>query len=283
MPKLLAAAVLAGWATLAALPDLSALSFLTPHLPAWAERWLYNPRERTGQAIEALGKKQPKEAVGPADTALRLAPREPLAGYNDGTAHLASGDRRGAVPLLEKAAKTADRSLAPAAFYNLGNARLASGDAAGAVEAFKQALRRAPHDEATKHNLELALREREKEKMRAKSPREGDKGDREGDKGSSKRPGANDPADPADRQNPSKSQDPGQSGPKNQDQPQSSGEQPQRTGPDGRPLPRFRDQPEMSAQEAASLLQSVESLERQQRRQQAAQRSRQKAAKGKDW
>jgi hypothetical protein len=39
----------------------------------------------------------------------------------------------------------------------------------------------------------------------------------------------------------------------------------------------------MSAQEAAALLQSVENLERQQRRKQAAQRARQSAAKGKDW
>jgi tetratricopeptide (TPR) repeat protein len=270
---LVPALLLAGWAGLPSLSDLPSLSSLpwAPHLPVWVERWLYNPRERTARAIESLEQGKPKEAVGPADTALRLVPGDPLARYDDGTAHLWSGDRRGAVPLLEKAAKEAGRALAPVAWYNLGNARLAAGDAAAAVEAYKEALRRAPHDLDTKHNLELALHQRDQERMRLKSPREGSRGDREGQKGSADRGGAN---DPADGQNRSQASDPGQSGPKNQDDPQSS---------NGRPLPRFRDQPEMSAQEAASLLQSVENLERQQRRQQAAQRSRQQAAKGKDW
>lgn len=286
MPRLLLPLLMiAGWAALPSLPSLP----WAPHLPVWAERWMYNPRERTARAIEAVERGRAKEARGPADTALRLAPQDPLVRYNGGTAHLLAGDRRGAVPLLERAAKEADRSdrsgradpsLAAAAFYNLGNARLGAGDAAGAVEAYKQALRRAPRDADAKHNLEIALREREQERLRAKSPQEGDRGDREGDKGSSDRGGAK---DPAERQNRSDANDPGQGQRRPQDQPQAPGEQPQRAGADGRPLPRFQDQPEMSAQEAASLLQSVENLERNQRRQQAAQRSRQRAAKGKDW
>ena len=51
----------------------------------------------------------------------------------------------------------------------------------------------------------------------------------------------------------------------------------------GSGLPQFRNQPEMSAQEASSVLAAVENLERQQRREQAARRARQNAAKGKDW
>jgi hypothetical protein len=285
---------------LAALPSVSDLpSWLwTPHLPAWAERWLYNPRERTAHAIAAIGKGEAKEARSAADTALRLAPQNPLARYNDGTAHLLAGDRRGAVPLLERAAKElsraslsgrADPSLPPAAWYNLGTARLAAGDAAGAVEAYKQALRRAPRDADAKHNLEIALRQREQERRRAKPPQEASRGDRQGDKESSDKKGADDPSNPNDpnnpdnRQNRSDNNDPGEGRKKPQDQPQAPGEQPQKAGADGRPLPRFRDQPEMSAQEAAALLQSVENLERNQRRRQAVQRSKQRAAKGKDW
>jgi Ca-activated chloride channel family protein len=282
MPKLFAAALLAGSSALAGFsgfPTLPALPFGL-HLPAAVERWLYNPRERTARAIESVRQGMPKAAVAPADTALRLAPRDPLARYNAGTAHLDAGDRRGATSLLDKAAQEAGAALAPAAWYNLGNARLGAGDAAGAVEAYKQALRRAPNDANAKFNLELALRQREQERLRAKAPREGNRGDREGEKGSAEKPGTN---DPAERQNKSDASDPGQSPQKSQEPPQSPGEQPQRAGPDGRPLPRFRDQPEMSAQEAAALLQSVENLERQQRRRQAAQRARQSAAKGKDW
>jgi hypothetical protein len=39
----------------------------------------------------------------------------------------------------------------------------------------------------------------------------------------------------------------------------------------------------MNGQEAASVLAAIENLERQQRRDQAAKRARQHAAKGKDW
>lgn len=289
MPRLLPVLLLAGWA---ALPSLSLPSWWpepwTPHLPVWAERWMYNPRERTAHALEALRRRDAKEARSAADTALRLAPQDPLARYNDGTAHLLTGDRRGAVPLLEQAARELSRSdrfkssPAPAAaWYNLGNARLQSGDAAGAVEAYKQALRRAPQEVYFKHNLELALRQRDQEQKRAKSPQDGNRGDRQGDKESSDKSGADDPKDPNKQQKPGQP-DPGEGQKKPQDQPQEPGEQPQKAGADGRPL-RFRDQPEMSAQEAAALLQSVENLERNQRRRQAAQSSRQRAAKGKDW
>jgi len=277
VPLKLPTALLAAGAL--ALPGLGSFPW-RPHLPESVERWLYNPRERTAAAIAAVRRGKPADGMDAADTALRLAPTDPRVRYDAGTAHLLGDDRRGAIRLLEKAAREAPRDLAPAAFYNLGNARLAASDAAGAVAAYKQALRLTPADADAKFNLELALREKEKQRLGAKSPREGSRGDREGQNGSSQHGGAN---DPGDRQNRSSAHDPGKSDQKKEDAPQSPGEQPQRAGADGRPLPRFRDQPEMSAQEAAALLQSVENLERQQRRRQAAQRSRQHAANGKDW
>jgi len=275
---LTALAAVSGVSGASGLPGLPSLPFGL-HLPVAMERWMVNPRERTSLAIDLMKEGKRKEAVAAADAALRLAPKDPLVRYNAGTAHFDADDSRGALPLLEKAAREAGSALAPSAWYNLGNARLASGDAAGAVDAYKQALRRSPHGADAKFNLELALREREKERLRANSPHEGDRGDRQGDQGSADRAGTN---DPAERRNRSNANDPGQSPRKNQE-PQSQGDQPQRVGADGRPLPHFRDQPEMTAQEAAALLQSVENLERQQRRRQAAQQARQRAAKGKDW
>ncbi|HEY4591865.1 MAG TPA: VWA domain-containing protein, partial [Thermoanaerobaculia bacterium] len=115
-----------------------------PHLPAWVERWMYNPRERTERSIQEYQKGKAREAVGPADTAERLAPNDPTVQYDAGTVHLGAGDSRQAVSLLEKAAKGAEPGLSPAAHYNLGNARLAAGDADGAVEAYKEALREQP-------------------------------------------------------------------------------------------------------------------------------------------
>jgi Ca-activated chloride channel homolog len=279
-PKVLPALLLA--AALPSLPSLSSLPW-TPHLPAWAERWLWNPRERTGQAIDAWEAKDTDGAVKAAETALRLAPEEPRVQYNAGTADLGARRLRESVGLLEKAARDAPADLAPAAHYNLGNARLAAGDAAGAVEAFKQALRLAPSDADAKHNLEIALREREKEQNRMKSPREGSRGDRPDRQNPSDGKGSGDPGEQQDQRksdanDPGRDRQQGEPGP-----PQQGGPRPRQPGEQGQPLPQFRNQPDMSAQEAAALLQAVENLERQQRRKQAAQRAQQRGAQEKDW
>lgn len=269
--------VLAGWA---ALPLPSWLP--QPHLPAWVERWLYNPRERTERAIGAWEAGTPEAAVGPAETALRLAPDDPRVQYNAGTANLAagSGRERKAEKLLEAAAREGGPEVAPAAFYNLGNARLTMNDPAGAVQAYKQALRLNPGDQNAKWNLEIALKEQEKQKM-------GGKGKPQGNRGKNPQPqsdssGSNGQGRPNDQQRDRGGQDPGQQRPQGgqgqQDNPSPNPSQ----GQDGR-LPSYRNQPEMSAREAASVLSAVENLERQQRRNEAAKRARQQAAQGKDW
>ncbi len=265
---------------------LGALAFpslpfgLQPHLPAWIERWMYNPRERTERSIAEYRKGKPKEALPPADTAARLAPGDPTVQYDDGTAHLAAGNARQAVSLLEKAAKGAPPALSPAAHYNLGNARLAAGDAAGAVEAYRQALREQPANRNAKYNLEVALREEQKQKMGGSAKPPGSRGQRKPNQDPSNQPGkGNSPPQDQPKQgqqspNPQQQQARPQPG---QGQPQKPGE-----GQDAR-LPQFRNQPDMNAQEAASVLSAVENLERQQRRDQAAKRARQQPAKGKDW
>ena len=279
-PKAIPALLLAGWAALPSLPSLP-WDF---HLPASAERWLWNPRERTGKAIREAKAGDPEGAAEDTATALRLAPEDPRVRYNAGTAELGARHLRESIGLLEKAVRDAPADLAPAASYNLGNARLAAGDAAGAVEAYKRALRFAPHDANAKHNLEIALREREKEQMRMKSPSEGSRGDRPDDKNQSDRSGSGDPNDQQKDQQRSDQNDPGRDQQKGQQGPQQQGgPRPSQPGDQGQPLPHFRNQPDMTAQEAAALLQSVENLERQQRRKQAAERARQRATQEKDW
>jgi Ca-activated chloride channel homolog len=252
-----------------------------PHLPAWVERWMYNPRERTERSIQEYKQGRAKEAVGPADTAERLAPGDPTVQYDAGTVHLGAGDARQAVSLLEKAAKRAERQLSPAAHYNLGNARLAAGDPSGAVEAFKEALREQPENVDAKHNLELALREAEKQKM-------GGQGNPSGSRGRQKQnqdPAQNGKGNPRqDQQQGKQSQNSQQQARPQQGQgDQGQQGQPQKPGEGDDRLPQFRNQPDMSGREAASVLSAVENLERQQRRDQAARRARQRAARGKDW
>jgi tetratricopeptide (TPR) repeat protein len=271
------------FAALAGLPSLPSLpSFVRDsiHLPVAVERWLYNPRERTGKAIAAQEKKDPQRAAALMDTALRLAEDDPLVRYDDGTAHLLAGEERQAVPLLERAAKEARSDFAPAAWYNLGNARLASKDAAGAVEAYKAALRAEPGNADAKFNLEIALREREKQRSGLGAQRPSSKGKRNDQSNSSPRPGS---GNPSGNQRPQNGEDPQKSREK-----QAQGGTQNQTGAESQaqgkqPLPRYHDQPDMSAREAASLLASVENLERQQRREEAARRARQTSAQGKDW
>ncbi|HVF62264.1 MAG TPA: tetratricopeptide repeat protein [Thermoanaerobaculia bacterium] len=249
----------------AALPDLG----WRPQLPAGVQRWLYNSRERTERAVAAHAAGEGADALRYAETALRLAPEDPRAQYNAGAAALAAKRDRRAAEVLEQAAKGAPRELAPAAHYNLGNAKLASGDPAAAVEAYKQALRLTPGDQDAKHNLEIALREREKQRrQRMGLPRQGARGDRRGDQQTREQGRRQDNP----REQPPQ---PSPAGP--------GGEQRPRQRPQGSPLPKFDEQPDMSAGEAAALLESVENLERQQRRDTAAKQSRRKALRGKDW
>lgn len=242
---------------------------------------MYNPRERTEETIGAWEAGMPEEALGPAETALRLAPDDPRVQYNAGTANLAagSGRERKAEELLDAAAREGGPD-APQAFYNLGNARLAMNDPSGAVQAYKQALRLNPGDLNAKWNLELALKEQQKQRM-------GGQGKPQGNRGKNPQPqsdsaGSNGQGRPNDQQRNQGGQDPSQQKPQGGQGQQESPSQNPSQGQDGR-LPQYRNQPEMSAREAASVLSAVENLERQQRRNEAAKRARQQAAQGKDW
>ena len=324
----------------------TALSLLRPHLPTWVERWLYNPRERTAAAISGVQHGDRRAAVAAADSALRLAPAEPLASYNAGSARLAQAggtgatagagaagagaagaagaggsggsagapgsagaagagglrgligagvDRlqaRAAVPLLERAVKTAGPDLAPAASYNLGNARFTAGDFAGAVEAYKQTLRVAPRNADAKFNLELAWREEQRQRQssqRGVGPRGGGGRPREGERRETAGQGGSGTA--GDNPQPGRPREQSASLPR-QGQGQGRGGQAQtaagwRGQPSplsGRqPLPGYQDQPEMNASEASAVLEAVQNLERQQRRRAAERLARQRAANGEDW
>ncbi|HUO85849.1 MAG TPA: hypothetical protein VM617_00545 [Thermoanaerobaculia bacterium] len=266
------------------------LDLLRP--PEWLDRWLYNPRERTERGIEELAAERSAQAVDRFDRALALSggaapdadpPPDPRLLYNAGTAHLADGGERRSVELLERAAGAEElpTAIAGDVHYNLGNAKLAAGDPGGAVAAFEDALRLAPDDHAAKHNLEVALRRLE-EQNRMSIPPAGDgaQGDETGGDSSSDRGGADQPGEepqpdegPSDRR---PGEPPRDGGPEDD-----AGEGGEQGGE--RPLPRFEDQPDMTAEQAAALLEAVENLERRQRQEQAAERARRASTEGKDW
>lgn len=242
--------------------------------PGLADRLAFNARERTALGLAELEAQKPAEAVGAFDAALRLAPEDPLVRYNAGSGHLAAG-APDAAALLEQATEAAPPELAPAAWYNLGNARLAERNAQGAVDAYRETLLRQPDHAAAKHNLELALRELEKQRQEQRKQQEQQKQEEREQQ----------------QQQQQQQQGQGEKRPEKQEQQQEQQQQQQQQqGQEGekgeqrqRPLPRFQDQKDMTAEQAAAILQAVENLERQQRREQALEQARAKADVEKDW
>ncbi len=252
-------------------------SFL--HWPRAVERWLYNPRERTDRGLDALDKGDVKSAVRDFDSAQRLAPKDPAVLYNSGTAHLVAKDGLGAAQLLEKASGKAPPRLLPEAEYNLGNALLASGNPAGAVSAFEKSLLADPHQPDAKYNLELALRQLEKQRKeeRRREQKEASQQQKPGGREQGRSTGAQ---RPPERKAPREAQS------------QASGKRQAATGEPkalknapkhGSVLPQFKDQPNMSAAQAAAILNAVENLERQQRREAALKRAERRSSTEKDW
>jgi tetratricopeptide (TPR) repeat protein len=247
---------------------LAAATALSVPLP-----WLHNPRERTAKAIDEWQQRDYRAADRHLEQALELGGENPRALFNAGTGKLGSGAPGAALQPLARAAAGKDaeaKALRPDALYNLGNAYLAAGYAAAAAESYRAALRLRPDHRPTKHNLELALRALEKQPP--PQPQQQPQG---GGKGGGKSGGGQQPPQQSGGDNGQQPQQP---------QPQSGANQPGQ-GQRSAQLPGFNPQRDMSAQQAAFLLEAVENLEREQRRAQAAEQRRQRArtATEKDW
>lgn len=227
------------------------------------DRLRWNARERTAAGIEVLETEKKQSALEAFETAARLDPGDPLLRFNAGSAHLVA-ETEGAIQHLELAAETAPDELRAAANYNLGNARLSSSDPTGAIEAYEQTLRLAPDHQDAKFNLELALQQQQQEQDQQQQQE--------------------DQSDESDKQNPENQQsspdeqDPDQDQSSDQDQ-----QNQQHEGDQNQKLPQFEEQPDMTAEQAAAILEAVENLEREQRRKQAEQEMKKRPHKGKDW
>jgi Ca-activated chloride channel homolog len=246
----------------------TALLVAVSGLLALPPQWRHNPRERTATGLEAWREGDHSAAAAALAEALELAPEEPLLLYNAGTGRLGAGELDPAVALLAKAAAEGDAAIVPDAFYNLGNALLDGGDAGAAVEAYKWALRSDPGHAAAKHNLELALRQQEQQGGgEGQQPEAGDEGGG-GAGGEARDARGSGDAD----SNPGAPDGPGEAGGQPEPDPHAGGP------PDpGTRLPDFRDQDDMTAEQAASLLEAVEGLEREQRRARAEEQRRQRS------
>lgn len=270
--------------------------------PPWLERWLFNADERTEHGVESFERGAADATRRSLETALRLQSDRPLAQYNAGTARL-NAETGAALPLLEAAAESGEAEWLAAARYNLGNARMAGGDLAAAIEAYKGALRHDPGLAAAKYNLELAQRLLQRQQQ-AESPEADESQDQQDDRQGTDAPPEPEAAETDDEdqsRDESQSQDqsqPGQGPEEPSGDPQAAGEEPHSDAPDEpqdrppdaggnqprqSPLPRFRDLPDMTAEEAAAILEAIENMEREQRRREALEAARRGARGKKDW
>lgn len=246
------------------------LVMLAAGIGVWPSSWFHNPRERTAEGLEAWDAGDFEGAAAAMDEALEAAGDDasPLLRYNAGTAQLATGSTDRATELLapkgdgtEKLPTTIGPNLAVDTAYNLGNAHLAANDPTNAIRAYREALLADPSRRDAKHNLELALRQ-----LQEQQEQEQEKEQQEKEK----------------EQEPQQQQE--QDG--DEEQEPSPSDQDPSSPPQESPLPQFEPQQDMTPEQAAALLEAVENLEREQRREQAeAERKRQasQTAVERDW
>ncbi len=237
--------------------------------PPWLERWLFNSSERTDRGIESFEEGDASAAVEPLETASRLAGERPETQYNVGAARLGAGQTD--VQKLLQAAAEADGELASLARYNLGNARLAEKDFASAIEAYEQVLRQDPTFQDAKYNLELARRQLEEQQEQQQEQEQDQEQPPQEQPQPQPQPQEQSPPPPHDPQT--------QDTPPPDDAPQPQQNQQQRESP----LPQFRDLPDMSAEEAAAILEATLNMEREQRRRDALKDAKQHRSGEKDW
>ena len=147
-----------------------------------------NERLLAGDAGSALLRYEAAErAVGP----------HPELDLDRGNALYRAGRVEEARAAWARAAAKAPAPLASRAEQNLGTALAAGGDRDGAITALSEALRLDPDNEDARVNLEILLRQRQRqaERDRERAGQQGAK--RPGQPGAAERPGAADPADPA--------------------------------------------------------------------------------------
>jgi Ca-activated chloride channel homolog len=146
-----------------------------------------NSQALAERGIELYEQQQYHDAARLFDEA-RAIRTTPEATFALGTALVGAGDHRGGEALLRSVAEVPD--LAARSWYNQGNSQLTSGELDEAIESYVQSLRIEPTNMAAKRNLEIALRNLERQQSES--------GDGGGEGEDGQEPAAGDSRDEAD-------------------------------------------------------------------------------------
>lgn len=120
---------------------------------------------KTEEGNRHLAEESYDEALAAYTEAQVHAPDAPQLYYDVGNVLYRQGDFEGAAEAYTRALLEGPPDLAPLAAYNLGNARFRQQEYQDAVAAYRRALEAQPADRDAKRNLELALRELEKQQQ----------------------------------------------------------------------------------------------------------------------
>ena len=135
-----------------------ALVAMPPALKEWTRS--SNSRASTARGIAQYDAKKHAKSARSFASAEEID-GGPVARYNLGTARVAAGDGIRAAADFSDAIR--DDALATDAFFNRGSAALKSKARDDAIRDFSDTLRRNPADSGAKRNLEIALRNKQRE------------------------------------------------------------------------------------------------------------------------
>jgi len=203
--------------------------------------------------------------------------------YNGGNALYQEQKYQPAIDYYQRS-YSPDSVLTGKMLYNRGNALLKSGKAGEAVESYVQALEYLPDDEDARHNLEIAvLQKQQQQQQQQKQQQKGDKGDQK-DKQQGQQGEKPDSTQTGQKQQQGDQKDQQKQEPDQQQNPQAQPDSTMQQPPDSSAVPLSPDEmKKLSKEDAMRILQALQDREQQlqQERRKAAFRKLKRS--GKDW
>jgi Ca-activated chloride channel family protein len=200
--------------------------------------------------------------------------------YNGGNALFQQKKYQPAIDYYQRS-YSADSVLTGKMLYNRGNALLKSGKAAEAVESYIQALQYLPDDKDARHNLEMAVIEKQQQQQK-KQDQKNDKGDKKDQKEGNQNSQPDSSKTGQQDQNGQQQQQ--KSDQKKPDQSQAQSDSTGQQKPDSSMTPLSGEElKQLSKEDAMRILQALEDRERQLQQERRKAQFRKLKRSGKDW
>jgi Ca-activated chloride channel family protein len=201
--------------------------------------------------------------------------------YNGGNALFQQKKYQSAIDYYQRG-YSADSVQTGKMLYNRGNALMKSGKAAEAVESYVQALQYLPDDKDARHNLEMALIQKQQE-QKQKQQQKNDKGNKQDQKNGQQQSQPDSSKTGQQDKNGQQQQQKNDKG-KKQDQSQAQADSTGQQKPDSSSTPLSGDEKkQLSKEDAMRILQALEDRERQLQQERRKAQFRKLKRSGKDW